>query len=85
LRDQDGQESDLFQGAVLDNEPTEDKIIDTILIGIVGTLTVFFGGLLWLVIAGIVYLPLRKQENSWVYFVIPWIFLQIIGLALTGR
>jgi uncharacterized OB-fold protein len=76
------EKSGMFQSSVLDDEPTPSKTIDNVLIGIVLMITLFAGGFLWFIVAAIIHFIFRQQEKSWLFFIVPWVLLQIFAFAL---
>lgn len=78
----EAEKSEMFQSGLLDDEPTPSKTIDNVLIGIVFMITLFAGGFLWFIAAAIIHFIFRQQERSWLFFIVPWVLLQIFAYAL---
>lgn len=68
------------------DEPTNkvDTTVNNIIVGFCCFLSIFFGGLLSVLIAGIIYLPFRNRNNGWIFFVIGYVisaFLLVITFS----
>lgn len=72
----------MFQSAYLNDEPTKSRTVDNVLMGIVAMITIYAGGYLWFIAAAVIHFIFREQEKSWLFFIVPWVLLQIIAFAL---
>lgn len=76
------QSGELFGSITDDTESSGNSKTGNIIIGIACVFSIFFGGLLSVGIAAIIYMPFRKRENGWIFFVIPYILSTLLMFVI---
>lgn len=76
------QSGELFGSITDDAESSGSSKTGNIIIGIACVFSIFFGGLISVIIAGIIYMPFRNRDNSWIFFVIPYILSTLLMFVI---